>query len=414
MKGGTITAITFYAMSVEGSPSTFGTANQKVFLKEVSETTLDYFSGMTDDNVVFDGTLPMPTTTGGYTITFSQGYTYNGGNLLIGVYNDAKGSCNDVKWYGNNNQSDRVSAYGSSSASLDGVGFTAQSFLPKTTFTYTMPVPAGPTTSGIDWNPSTNSGTFLMPAYDVEVSTELWYILKQNGETPAANKSKTDVFLDRTLQAKVDGDDAWNTFCVPFPISVEKVTALGMTVKQLSGTSFSNGTLTLDFTDVTTGIAAGTPYLVRVASDLDFTADGNEFEGVSQDWETTHPVTPGTVGVDDWVTFVPVLEKKEFTGEDKTALYLGGARTLYYPSQEMTIKGFRAYFQLNNGLTAGTPAAGIRAFVLNLGDEETGIQTIAAPAAIADGGTYSLDGRKVQNVTRKGIYIVNGKKVVVK
>ena len=32
-----------------------------------------------------------------------------------------------------------------------------------------------PTTSGIDWNPSTNSGTFLMPAYDVEVSTELWY-----------------------------------------------------------------------------------------------------------------------------------------------------------------------------------------------------------------------------------------------
>ena len=257
------------------------------------------------------------------------------------------------------------------------------------------------------------SGTFTMPAYDVEVSTELWYILKQNGETPAVNKTKANVFLDRTLQAKVGGDDAWNTFCVPFPISAEKVTALGMTVKQLSGTSFSNGTLTLDFADVTTGIAAGTPYLVRVASDLDFTADGNEFEGVSQDWETTHPVTPGTDTGNDWVTFVPVLEKKEFTGEDKTALYLGGARTLYYPSQAMTIKGFRAYFQLNNGLTAGEPASA-RAFVLNLGDEETGIQTIAAPAAIADGGTYSLDGRKVQNVTRKGIYIVNGKKTVIK
>jgi len=272
-----------------------------------------------------------------------------------------------------------------------------------------------PTTSGITWNASTNSGTFLMPAYDVEVNTELWYRLKQDGTTPAGNKTKANVFLDRTLKAKVGEDDAWNTFCVPFPISAEKVTALGMTVKQLSGTSFSNGTLTLNFADVTTGIAAGTPYLVRVASDLDFTADGNEFEGVSQDWETTHPVTPGTENVDNWVTFVPVLEKKDFEGEDKTALYLSGAKTLYYPSQEMTIKGFRAYFQLNNGLTAGEPASA-RAFVLNLGDEETGIQTIAAPdpSPEGEGSIYTLDGRKVQNVTRKGIYIVNGKKTVIK
>ena len=196
-----------------------------------------------------------------------------------------------------------------------------------------------PATSGITWNTSTNSGTFTMPAYDVEVNTELWYRLKQDGTTPAGNKTKANVFLDRTLQAKVGDDDAWNTFCVPFPISAEKVTALGMTVKQLSGTSFSNGTLTLNFADVTTGIEAGTPYLVKVASDLDFTADGNEFEGVSQDWTAYHEVTPGTEGVNDWVTFVPVLEKKEFTGEDKTILYLGGASTLYYPSQEMTIKG---------------------------------------------------------------------------
>ena len=209
------------------------------------------------------------------------------------------------------------------------------------------------------------------------------------------------------------------------PHQRRQVTALGMTVKQLSSTSFSNGTLTLDFTDVTTGIEAGTPYLVRVASNLDFTADGNEFEGVSQDWATTHPVTPGTKTGNDWVTFVPVLEKKEFTGEDKTALYLGGARTLYYPSKAMTIKGFRAYFQLNKGLTAGTPAAGIRAFVLNLGDEETGIQEIehgTLRIENSDDAVYDLQGRRMErsmfNVQRsmlkKGVYIVNGKKVVIK
>jgi len=142
MEGGTITAITFYAKTVDGSMSDFGPANQKVFLKEVPETTLGYFSGMTDATVVFDGLLPMPTTTtDGYTITFSQGYTYNGGNLLIGVYNDAKGYSNNVTWYGNNNQSSGVSAYGANSSSLDGVGFAKQTFLPKTTFTYETPVP---------------------------------------------------------------------------------------------------------------------------------------------------------------------------------------------------------------------------------------------------------------------------------
>ena len=35
MEGGTITAITFYAKTVDVTNSTFGTANQKVFLKEV-------------------------------------------------------------------------------------------------------------------------------------------------------------------------------------------------------------------------------------------------------------------------------------------------------------------------------------------------------------------------------------------
>ena len=136
MEGGTITAITFYVKEEEGMNSTFDSANQKVFLKEVSETTLSSYSGMTGATVVFDGTLPMPTTSAsGYTITFSQGYTYNGGNLLIGIYNAAKGSWKTVRWYGIDNQSSGVSAYGYHNDNLANVAFKAQKFLPKTTFT---------------------------------------------------------------------------------------------------------------------------------------------------------------------------------------------------------------------------------------------------------------------------------------
>ena len=136
MEGGTITAITFYAETV--GTRTWENTNQKVFLKEVSGTTLGgSYSGMTDATIVFDGLLTMPTTsTDGYTITFSDEYVYNGGNLLIRVYNDDDGSYNNVKWYGVNNLTSGVSAYGYNSSSLANVSYTAQGFLPKTTFTY--------------------------------------------------------------------------------------------------------------------------------------------------------------------------------------------------------------------------------------------------------------------------------------
>ena len=58
-----------------------------------------------------------------------------------------------------------------------------------------------------------------------------------------------------------DGD--WNTLTVPFNMSNFDGTPLeGATVKTLSSTAFSNGTLTLNFEDVTS-IEAGKPYIVK-------------------------------------------------------------------------------------------------------------------------------------------------------
>ena len=408
MKGGTITAITFYAKNVEESSSTFDPAKQKVFLKEVSETTLDLSSDMTDATEVFNGLLSMPTTNpDGYTITFSQGYTYNGGNLLIGVYNDTKGSWNKVRWYGIGNQSSRVSAYGYNPNSLETVSLSsAQSFLPKTTFTYTMPVPAGPTTSGIDWNPSTNSGTFLMPAYDVEVSTELWYKVDEEktlDENIAAYGTKSDFFLNRTLTANV-----WNTFASPFAIAagdMEKYFGAGAKVRQLESTSVEGTVLTLNFTDATS-IVAGKPYLVKPAATVDFSANGKEFAGVNLNDATATPTEK------THVNFVPTLGKTEVTGDVKDILILNTSGTLVHPSAVGNMKGFRGYFLMHEA------AANLaRAFVINFGDGETsGIQPIRMENGTTPAeGTYDLSGRRIQGQpTQKGVYIQNGKKVVVK
>ena len=137
MIGSTISAITFYPSSVATTNSTWTSTSQTVFLKEVSSTTLGgSFSGTSGATTVKQALLEMPTAGEPYTITFDAPYTYNGGNLLIGVYNTDDGSYNKVEWYGTSNLTSGVSAYGSNSSSLSSVSYNAQSFLPKTTFTY--------------------------------------------------------------------------------------------------------------------------------------------------------------------------------------------------------------------------------------------------------------------------------------
>ena len=155
------------------------------------------------------------------------------------------------------------------------------------------------TTSGIDWNPSTNSGTFLMPAYNVEVSTELWYLVSETktlDENKDAYGTKSDFFLNRTLTANV-----WNTFASPFAIAAGDMTkyfGAGAKVRQLNTTEVAENVLTLNFTDANE-IVAGQPYLVKPAVNVDFSADGKEFAGV--DLTAAEP-TPTTT---TYVNFVP-------------------------------------------------------------------------------------------------------------
>ena len=94
-------------------------------------------------------------------------------------------------------------------------------------------------------------------------------------------------------------------------------------------------------------------------------------------------------------------------------LYLGAGNTLYYPSANMTINSFRAYFELN--LTSGQQ---VKAINLNFGDEEAAsIKTISESSDHSkDSDAYfTLDGRRLNDKpTQKGMYINNGRKVLIK
>ena len=71
------------------------------------------------------------------------------------------------------------------------------------------------------------------------------------------------------------------------------------------------------------------------------------------------------------------------------------------------IKGLRAYFIV--------PASGVGARIHFMEENETtGIESIDNGQLIMDNGAvYDLQGRKVQN-PKRGMYIINGKKVIVK
>ena len=269
----------------------------------------------------------------------------------------------------------------------------------------------GPTVSGITWNTGTNSGTFTMPAYDVEVSTELWYKVDEEKTLDAniaAYGTKRDFFLDRTLTANV-----WNTFASPFAIAsgdMVKYFGTGAKVRQLNTTSVAENVLTLNFTDATE-IVAGKPYLVKPAANVDFSADGKEFAGVDLN-AASATETPTT-----YVNFIPTLGKTWVEGNVNDILILNTSGTLVHPSATGDIatgymKGFRGYFVLHKAALAKT-----RAYVMEFGDGETsGIVPLRVEAdATQQTGTYDLQGRRIEGQpTQKGVYIVNGKKVIIK
>lgn len=253
-----------------------------------------------------------------------------------------------------------------------------------------------------------------MPAYDIELEVEYYTDLLETSDNSAwltTNSGGTaSVWLGRTLQPV-----SYNTLALPFSMDIPE----GWDVKELTSSSFESttGELTLNFSDATT-IEAGKPYLVKISGSEAITLTG-------YDDVTIRNAIPNTTT--DAVNFIPTLGKTLVTGPTgdennaKAVLYLGSGNTLYNAtevnnstSQASYLKGFRAYFQFKEGA-----AAQARIYSLNFDDgETTGIKSIynvTNEDVQMDGNTYSLDGRLIKGQpTLKGVYIKNGKKIVIK
>ena len=264
-------------------------------------------------------------------------------------------------------------------------------------------------------------------ADDDDNSSDIWTF-----RGVAAEGEDTPEFLNKTFDVTLQGrtlwkDGKWNTLCLPFALSADEIATsplAGADIRTLNEASFNdaNGELTLNFTPesgqgAVTEIEAGKPYIIKWAASSEHIVNP-VFQGVTLD-ATDRSVSfdlDTTEGQEKGITFCGTYDAMTFDAAEPSILFLGGSNTLYYPQSGAKIGAQRAYFQLD-GLTAADPSGnGVRSFVLNFGDEATGVTTPLSPARGAGGEAwYSLDGRRLSGKpTVRGIYIHEGRKVVIR
>ena len=212
-----------------------------------------------------------------------------------------------------------------------------------------------------------------------------------------------NVTLQRTLSK-----DYWNTFSVPFALDAEQVAQYfgeGTQLRTYEGNCNDN----IVYFATVDNIEAGKPYIMKPGNAV---VENPTFEGVSMvATGLDEKGNPQAVG-DASTVQMKGIYNQILLNADQTELFLGDNDLFYYPLDNVdarTIGGLRAYFIVPQG----TDIKKLRA---NLDGTPTSLGTIFDTEE-SNAPVYNLQGQCVGNSLRalkSGIYIQNGKKVVVK
>ena len=233
---------------------------------------------------------------------------------------------------------------------------------------------------------------------------ELRTILDETSTTAPAAATGVDVRVKRTLTA-----NQWNTICLPFAMSEAQCkAAFGDDVQLADFTSWSSEedgegdivAINVGFTPVT-AIEANHPYIIKVSSAItSFTADA-----VDIDPEVEPSVQVGKKKAEKgYLTGTYVADF--LVPEDN--LFLSGGK-FWYSKGLTKMKAFRAYFEFADVL-ASVEGSSAPVFI-SFDGGTTGINNVKQ--TVGDNKYYNLNGQYVEN-PGKGLYIQNGKKVIIK
>lgn len=216
---------------------------------------------------------------------------------------------------------------------------------------------------------------FSILSYDVPELT-----IAENASTLIESSEYAKVTLARGF------NEGWNAVCLPFATPAFD----GAEIAEFTGETIDGNNVTLIFQKVE-AFEANKPYMVYFPEAV---AAGKTFEGVivapdevlkegtAFDFKGVYTVTGIEAG--DWVISGGELKKA---------------------SSAISLKPTRTYF------TPKAAEARVANFVVD-GQETTGMKVAMAQEGMPVDGIYNLKGQKVNGQLKKGIYVVNGKKIV--
>ncbi len=206
-------------------------------------------------------------------------------------------------------------------------------------------------------------------------------------------------------------DGNWNSLCLPFNLTDEQIAnspLAGATIKKLSSAIVTGTHVDMTFT-ATDEISPNDVYIFKwneQGEDItnpvfnDVTIDYSDYEGPILYASGYHFFAVG-----NYSTIVADPAKDEVY-----AYYLGADNKLRYSTQTVNLHTFRVFFNFyKNDIDPSAVQ-----FNLNFdGEEATGIVEVDGVSKAAE-STYNLQGVKINEPKQKGVYIQNGRKVVVK
>lgn len=286
INGSTISALKFYTSTAS---ATWGAATFQVFLKEIASPNISTFQGTEDATVVYEGSLSVSNNE--MTINFTTPYTYNGGNLLVGIYNLSVGSYTRVYFYGQTISG--ASVYGNNGTSLNNItNAYSANFIPKTTFTVdqlhgcitpTNLAVSDVTTYGatVTWTPGNTETEWVVKFNDLEFNTT----------TPSYTATTLDPETDYVASVKaVCGGTEESEYTTPgvlfttlptcpapTAVTVSNITTTSADIAWTNGGGENAWTIDYNGTEIAadsnpftlTGLTSATDYTVKVKANCD-------------------------------------------------------------------------------------------------------------------------------------------------
>ena len=234
---------------------------------------------------------------------------------------------------------------------------------------------------------------FINPVPSLEISdTDI--------EADAKIKEYDQTAVHFKLKRSFVADDTWYTICLPFNVAKEQLVEV-FGGKKVELRTFDHMKGTVMYFKSVENLEAGVPYLIKPNKTLDSLL----FENVKIDM-AAHPDLQ--VGADGY--FMKGTYQATELNPDGTNLFLGDNNTFFRPSEnDHRMKGTRVYFIIPRKAVGKVLSYDTETIVDGIVDVEVNSQSNSQKVYNIN-GVYV--GSSLQNLT-PGVYIVDGKKVVV-